>query len=499
VRTPGLKRPGLLERLGNVPGLELDLLRGALHELAYEAHSNPPGDDGRGVIDEHALRGRMLNLFLRVRGLDAARAVVTFEQVLCEDAGLLQARADGHYAFPHLTFQEYLAACYLADRPEMAELARARWHSSDAERWREVLRLLVERLRQQGKVQDKVIPWLEQLIAERVGKQVRPITERRRDAVLATLVYRELGEVMLASSTVDLERRIEAPLREALVALLAEHDPTIPTADRVRAGFLLGELGDERFPVSLEQWRHEVARVRAGDTSGYFCRVEPGTYWIGSADDDLEAREEEKPRHQVTFDAPFWIGRYPITNVQWQAWVEAGGQSSRSAKDANLNHPNQPVVSVTWNEAVAFCSWLSEQLGMEVRLPYEAEWETAARGLRGRRYPWGNEWAEDHAVTEENRETRGWHYTVPVGCYSAGKAECGALDMAGNVWEWAADVWQSYPAAKNFFAKRDRRTLRGGMYSGERTSVRCGSRYWDYLIYFHDGNGFRVLLSTSVR
>jgi hypothetical protein len=495
VRTPGLRRPGLLERLGNVPGLELDLLRGTIHELAFKAHSDPPGDDGRGVIDGDALHGRMLKLFRAVRSAEPDRAVATFEQVLREDAGLLQARADGHYAFPHLTFQEYLAACYLANQPQTVELAQARWHSPDAERWREVLRLLVGRLRQQGKVQDKVLPWLEQLIAERVGKQVRPIAERRRDAVLATLVYRELGEGALASSTVDLERRIEAPLREALVALLAEHDPAITTADRVQAGFLLGELGDPRMPVTVEDWKEALRKLHAGD-AGYFCRVEPGRYWIGSADDDLEADEEEKPRHQVTFDAPFWIGRFPITNAQWQVWVEMGGQPSHFVNDTELNRQNQPIAGVTWKAAVDFCTWLSGELGAEVRLPHETEWETAARGLEGRRFPWGDEWVKDWAATEEDQGIRGWPYTVPVGCYPAGVAGCGALDMAGNVWEWTADVWHSYPRAKRPFAMEMWRTLRGGSYGEGRKFVRCGARDKDN--QNQRLSGFRVLV-PSVR
>ncbi|GAB4211721.1 MAG: hypothetical protein OHK0022_46580 [Roseiflexaceae bacterium] len=497
VRTPGLRRPGLLERLGSLPGLELDLLRGAIHELAFQAHDRPPGDDGRGVIDSDALHGRMLRLFRGVHSLDASRAVATFEQVLREDAGLLLARADGHYAFPHLTFQEYLAACHLADRQDMADLAHARWHGPDRERWREVLRLLVGRLRQQGKVQTQALPWLQRLIGQRSGSVPKALTARRRDAVLATLVYEELGSAALASSGLDVEDAIHDPLRAALLDLLDEHDPTISTADRVRAGFLLGDLDDPRFPVTIAQWRDEVRKLRAGESGGYFCRVEAGTYWIGSDDNDPEADEDEKPRYGVTFDAPFWIGRFPITNAQWQMWVEVGGQRSRSADDPDLNHPNQPVVSITWDEAIAFCTWLSGELGVEVRLPGEAEWEAAARGPAGRRYPWGDEWAEDRGATEEDQETRGWGWSVPVGCYPAGAAACGALDMAGNVWEWTADVWQSYPGAEKSFREENGRVVRGGAYSWERTFVRCGARNRNHLDNGRVNLGLRVVVGPE--
>lgn len=237
--------------------------------------------------------------------------------------------------------------------------------------------------------------------------------------------------------------------------------------------------------------------MQAGESGGYFCRVEAGTYWIGSDDSDPEAREEEKPRHPVRFDAPFWIGRFPITNAQWQAWVEAGGKPSRSAGDTDLNRPNQPVVGITWDMAVAFCTWLSGELGVAVRLPQEAEWEAAARGPEGRRYPWGDAWAEDRAATKEDREVRGWGWSVPVGCYPAGAAACGALDMAGNVWEWTADVWQSYPGAQRSFRDEDWRVARGGSYFQERTHVRCGARVWSHLDVDVHVRGLRVVVGPE--
>ena len=126
--------------------------------------------------------------------------------------------------------------------------------------------------------------------------------------------------------------------------------------------------------------------------------------------------------------------------------------------------------------ANAFCVWLSEQLRVTVRLPTEQEWEAAARGGNAWRYPWGGDWHNDHAASEEDRETRGGSWSVPVGCYPAGAAPCGVLDMAGNVWEWTASVWQSYPGAEKVFTDDDRRVLRGGSFNDDRTNVRCGAR-----------------------
>ena len=100
------------------------------------------------------------------------------------------------------------------------------------------------------------------------------------------------------------------------------------------------------------------------------------------------------------------------------------------------------MVGVSWVEAVAYCRWLSKQTGIEFRLPSEAEWEKAARGAGGRIYPWGNTWEAGRCNSAE----AGLNHTTPVGQYPNGASPCGALDMAGNVWEYCATQWHKpYP------------------------------------------------------
>ncbi len=228
----------------------------------------------------------------------------------------------------------------------------------------------------------------------------------------------------------------------------------------------------------VDNWKREIERALAGDTTGYFCRVEAGNYIIGSGDDEPDAEKAELPQHTVTFDEHFWIARYPITNAQWQAWMQAGGEQSYFAKDANLNRPNQPVVAVTWIMCNDFCAWLSSQLGVIVRLPTEQEWEAAARGGDVRRYPWGAQWQADRAAAAEDQEIRGARHSVPVGCYPTGAAPCGALDMAGNVWEWTSSAWRSYPGARKPFTHDSYLVSRGGMWDDNLKRVYCGARYW---------------------
>ena len=146
--------------------------------------------------------------------------------------------------------------------------------------------------------------------------------------------------------------------------------------------------------------------------------------------------------------------------------------------------------------------WLSKQTGIAFRLPSEAEWEKAARGPYGWIYPWGDPWNAKRANSSES----GLRKTMPVGSYPDGDSPYGALDMAGNVWEWCATHWQKpYPyqledewQAAYLEANADVRVLRGGSWYADSTSVRGA--------YRHDGNprdrnvydrGLRVARSSA--
>lgn len=196
------------------------------------------------------------------------------------------------------------------------------------------------------------------------------------------------------------------------------------------------------------------------------------------------------------------MGRFPITNDQWQEWVKSGAEQSRFADDSDVNHPNQPVVGITWYACNEFCAWLTQLLvaalpaDYNVRLPNEQEWEAAARGGDARRYPWGDAWQDDRAAVAEDQETRGWRWTVPVGCYPAGAAPCGAHDMAGNVGESTASSWQSYPGAAEPLTDDDLRVLRGGRYDKNRTIGRCGARYCHLPSGYYDG--FRIVVAPHL-
>lgn len=162
--------------------------------------------------------------------------------------------------------------------------------------------------------------------------------------------------------------------------------------------------------------------------------------------------------------------------------------------------------ALSWYEATAFCTWLSELLKDTlpkdhiVRLPTEAEWEAAASFAPNeprRDYPWGaNEPTPEQAIYDAS----GLSMPAPVGCCPAGAAACGALDMAGNVWEWCASDWKSYPQGsakeQKDLTAGDWVVLRGGSYHQDRTSVRCGARDWDFPDGWFNDYGFRIVVAA---
>jgi formylglycine-generating enzyme required for sulfatase activity len=188
--------------------------------------------------------------------------------------------------------------------------------------------------------------------------------------------------------------------------------------------------------------------------------------------------------------------------LQPQYWTEAGWEwrsqnqiVAPKSYAAIFETPNHPQVGVSWYEAVAFCQWLSEQLGYPVRLPSEAEWERAARHTDGRIYPWGNEFDLRRCNMGET-DIGG---TAAVGLFPLGDAACGAADMVGNVWEWCSTKWLpdyvDYEVkVDNDLASIERRVLRGGAFYSNAQLLRCTTRN----SYAAPGNryssiGFRVV------
>jgi sulfatase modifying factor 1 len=194
------------------------------------------------------------------------------------------------------------------------------------------------------------------------------------------------------------------------------------------------------------------------------CAAVPAAYFQMGCE---QGRDEEKPVHRVWVDA-FEMAVYQVRNRDFACFLEAAGNAAPPQwNDPDFSDPDQPVVSVSWFEAAAYCEWLSEMCRRRFRLPTEAEWERAARGgAEGALYVWGDE--PPHDRPEYVRRWTG----VVNGPRSVGEEPpnaFGICDLGENVHEWCADWFD-----KNYYAVSPERNPRGPA-TGERRASRGGS------------------------
>ncbi len=207
------------------------------------------------------------------------------------------------------------------------------------------------------------------------------------------------------------------------------------------------------------------------DGYGDYVLVPAGAFRMGDTFGDGEARE--RPAHTVELDA-FYIGKYEMTNGEWKKFRDDPGYDdpkfwpggrvvpkdqipywtdARNHGGGTPDTDRYPLLGVNWDSAVAYCNWLSAKTGQKYRLPTEAEWEKAARGTDGRRYPWGN--TIDHSFANYVG-TAAFDTGTQVGRYESGKSPYGVYDMAGNVMEWCSD-WYS----RDYYAVSPRKNPQG--------------------------------------
>jgi formylglycine-generating enzyme required for sulfatase activity len=558
------QQPGLTAALG----VTETTVRTALEQLAYEAHCRQGKTSQHRDAPADVPAGEVLVVFspLLPDNINPQKVLTYLET----RAGLLLGRREQIYAFLHRSFQEYLAACHLAntERDFGGKLRELIWE--DLDWWREVFLSGVGKKRQGGL--GDAVNVVNALVPE--GPEIEEdSTETHWRA--ATLAGEALLDLDLVGETTGRPhyRALLKRVRRWLVALVEEGH--LKPRERVTAGDVLGKLGDPRPGVGA------FSPPRGGEEPGVglpnilWVKIPEGPFLMGSTADDPDAYDDEKPQHELTLPT-YHIARYPVTNAQFRPFVEGDGYENptywteqgwawrqgaepdlsplddlqdeewkqqykdwlaqRTPEKRNcpfwwdhprLGVPTRPVVGITWFEAVAYTRWLKERLKVtgcklkvwrdgeivtenvqletcNVQLPSEAEWEKAARGADGRRYPWGDAWQEEHGNIEET----GIEETNPVGSFPQGLSPYGVLEMSGNVWEWTRSRWGErsvtqpdyvypYEAADGRERLQDMKIpiLRGGSWDlGQRDAQRA-SRDWVVPDFFDADFGFRVVVS----
>jgi len=381
------------------------------------------------------------------------------------------------------------------------------------------VRDLYHRLRSDG-----IVPWLdeEDLLPGQDWQLEIPKAVRSSDAVIICLSSRAITKAGYVQKEIKdaLDAADEQPEGTIFLIPLRLEECEVP--ERLRRWQwvdLFQEKGYERLLRALRA-RAESLGLGRPVWEPEMIHIPAGEFWMGTDRQALKLAgtewvhwfENETPYHRVHLP-DYAIGKYPVTNAQYAAFVQATGHAPPrywTHGKPLKGEEDHPVVHISWYDAVAYCNWLSQVTGKSYRLPSEAEWEKAARGIDGRIYPWGDE------RPDEERCNFGPYVggTTPVGRYSPqGDSPYGCADMAGNTCEWTRSLWGKdgqkpdfgYPYSpgdgrEDLKASADvRRVVRGGGWLDLLQGVaRCAYRFRLIPDLFNDLVGLRVVVSLTL-
>jgi len=464
----------LLERWDEAKGLEVHLsaaeARHVLRPLALWLHEEEgrtyaEAEEVKKVIEPHLARVKRQN----------QEAQQQLDRILLsarDRSGLVTGHGIAQYGFQHLSFQECLAAEEIERQSLHEKLVEAFGRSW----WREptLLAMGLDAPRFQEAFFQCLIPserFTENLdlalgcVRDALAPVVKPFADGLHDADLPSrarhscaMVLQEIGgeqAIKALKAALDLpDREVVSAARGALAQLgaLVKPEPHVALSTRPEA---------KAETVVVAKDGSELILVPAGE------------FVMG---DESEACKRR-------LDA-YYIGKNPVSNAQYRRFLEDTKRPEPLFWDnKRYNRPNQPVVGVTWRDAIAYCEWA------DLRLPTEAEWEKATRGTDGRKYPWGQDDPTDSLCNFDNNVRE----PSEIGSYPDGASPYGCFDMGGNVWEWCMTKWRDpYDEQEDNSTRGDEaRVMRGGAFNCDRDSVRCASRLGGLPQLGIDDLGFR--------
>jgi len=482
-----------------------DNVRNRLGVVAYGMHTGEGVGEHRTAPETLATFGE-IDQMLRVyqaqnpwtEGADTG-AVETRDNLL-SNTGLILPKGDQKAGFYHLSIQEFLAAQRMLAL-EGRSLAGPFHERADTPEWRNTLTFVFGWLLGTTTTRDRAINLVGELVAgvgpDEIGLQV----------VLADCLDVLIGKGIRLPAA-------EASLCEVLPSSMRSQ---APARDRCVLGAMLGRLGDPRF--CKDAW------FLPSDPLLGFIEIPAGPFVMG-ADKHRNRLDHEYEQRAFKITLPaFYMARFPVTLAQFRAFVEDSGMTPNDL-DCLKGVANHPVMYASWQEALAYCEWLTGKLlawaetpealarvlkpggkggnPWRVTLPSEAEWEKAARGSDGRVFPWGDTPDSDRA----NCDSTGIGGPSAVGCFPGGASPYGVEELSGNVWEWTRSLWGRDPAAPTFgypYKPDDGRedlavesnwlrVVRGGAFSSNTWFVRAGHRDWPFAGSLNRGFGFRIVV-----
>ncbi len=388
---------------------------------------------------------------------ERARQFLTEEEV---DSGIISS-VGTDVRFWHRTFQEHLSARTLAGGLDADLWKRVEPRMNENE-WREVMLLLGGVLHSRGRERlDWLFAQMLGSVPERAG-----LADQARCFGLVGAMLRDLGAVKYELPGDAAERF--GRMREAVLGIFEPAGAAkVAYKDRVAAGEALGA----NHPGLRMPW-----------DPGYWVEIPGGAFLMGAQKTDAakpnydDEAQDDEPVRKATVKA-FRMGRYPVTAWEYGRYLEEAGAEAPSDWDDQRLHPNRPVTNVNWHAAKAYCEWAAKT-EPGCRLPAEEEWEYAARGTDGRKYPWG----PDNPDAERMNYESNVGAPSPVGVFPASHVRGELADMAGNVWEWTSSLYTK--GGKSL-------VLRGGSWSYSSYAARCAFRFNCSPEYRNYSVGFR--------
>jgi formylglycine-generating enzyme required for sulfatase activity len=266
-------------------------------------------------------------------------------------------------------------------------------------------------------------------------------------------------------------------------------------ATRLDVRFLTPSAFGKEESVAVIPQKDRISAANSTGTLQSMLPVPEGKFVMGRDN----GFPDEQPAHDVLTKA-FWIDRTEITVAQYRRFLRVKGLNPPTSPVSpsmpgiyfvDAQYDNFPMVDVSWQSADAYCHWAGK------RLPSEAEWEKAARGLDQRLYPWGNIWDENRANSRGSPYSsiagKRVHFTNEVGSHEENASPYGVLDMSGNVWEWVADWYTAYPGNSNpsdAYGQKYR-VIRGGSWVSNSLALTTVARDYSDPAFGYDSIGFR--------
>jgi formylglycine-generating enzyme required for sulfatase activity len=472
------------------------LVRARLSVVAHAMHTGDALDEAREAPRAEATPREIDQCLQQYQEQSAFsergyRGPLEAREELLSQTGLLLPRGRDRAEFYHLSLQEFLAALRVLDiEADLRAFIVAR---SAVPEWRNTLSFLFGAVLFTATSPERAARLLQSLVdALDVG-----------GVGLAFVVADCLDT--LTGRGIRLPAKHEEMFRQVCLRAIRGD---APARDRCRLGAALASVGDPRFRA--DAW------FLAEDAMLGFVEVPAGSFTMGSDPKrDAGAYRDEQPAHDVVVQA-FYMARWPVTVAQFRAFVddhEGNAGFVPGNADCLRGGATEPVVNVSWNEALRYCAWLATKLRAwdrtpahladvlrrahgpwHVTLPSEAEWEKAARGRDGWIYPWGDAFDPNLANVDI-----GIPRPSAIGCFPLGATPAGIEELSGNVWEWTRSGWGSYPYraddGRETLVQPKPRVVRGGAFLSTPWGARSTCRYnidpdsHNYII------GFRVVVS----